>query len=124
MVEDTSNNEPIKMMEDEHTKLSDEESLQDVYKTIFQAVKEISYHLRNHSSKFRTLRYFIRTRVRSIIFVLRPSFSTLRSTPSFYIRCSFSIFVLANQLQSENEFGDTQLDMDVQVDSMIYEFLK
>ena len=31
---------------------------------------------------------------------------------------------LANQLTSENAFGNTQLDMDVQVDSMIYDFLK
>jgi len=35
-----------------------------------------------------------------------------------------SNFISANQLETQNEFGVKQLDMDVQTDSLIYDVLK
>ena len=52
--------------------------------------------------------------MKEIAFHLRSH--TSKFSPSFTSK--------ANQLLSENAFGETQLDMDVQIDSMIYDFLK
>jgi hypothetical protein len=49
-----ANNEPTKdeiPSENEHLEITESEGLQDVYNQIFEAVKEISFHLRSHTSK-------------------------------------------------------------------------